>query len=115
MSSGILQRTNFYNYPCISAVCPSGQYLTSAGDCALCPQGFYKDNTKGVDYRFGQCEQCPVNFTTNGTGAISEDECNIGEIYCKTINISQRYTVKPVLNHHQRERAKMVTYNCTAL
>ena len=63
----------------IVAACPSGHVMADGGNCEPCPRGYFKDNDKGPEFTFGQCERCPEEFITAGTGATSVDQCNVGE------------------------------------
>ncbi|KAK3591334.1 hypothetical protein CHS0354_028441 [Potamilus streckersoni] len=56
--------------------CQSGyeRVPNNATGCQACQQGFYKDNNLGI---YSTCTQCPANFTTNRTAAVSSAECNI--------------------------------------
>lgn len=53
--------------------CPDGQYK-SAGLCQPCPIGYYRNN---LNYEFGQCELCHIEFVTANVGAKTAAECTI--------------------------------------
>ncbi|XP_052765018.1 uncharacterized protein LOC128206514 isoform X2 [Mya arenaria] len=54
--------------------CPSGQQMTSNG-CQSCPRGYYRDENDGL---FLPCKMCDIEFITPGVGAISENQCIVG-------------------------------------
>ncbi|KAK3091097.1 hypothetical protein FSP39_017083 [Pinctada imbricata] len=54
--------------------CNAGQQYSGMA-CEDCPMGTYKIG--GDDFKFEQCQMCPENYTTNGTGKTNDTECNI--------------------------------------
>lgn len=56
-----------------------GDYIKTAGTAATaCPKGTYNDEPlHTINYGgTSSCKSCPKGYTTSGTGAKSEDECN---------------------------------------
>ncbi len=63
---------------CFRYVWP-GDYIKTAGAVSTqCPKGTYNDTSlHSVNYGgTTSCKSCPKGYTTSGTGAKSEDECN---------------------------------------
>jgi hypothetical protein len=58
------------------AICPDGyeQVNTTSVSCELCPVGYYRNQT---EHPFEQCQLCPVEFITDGMGAVTVEECSI--------------------------------------
>ena len=61
----------------IAVSCPPGSESKNMQTCEPCAKGFYKE-IAGV----GSCKPCAQGLTTSGTGATSEDQCNIGNMTC---------------------------------
>ncbi|ESP03827.1 hypothetical protein LOTGIDRAFT_230171 [Lottia gigantea] len=54
--------------------CVSGEEKNANGTCDTCQRGYYKDNKEGL---FGECNLCPIEFITLGTGAKQASDCNV--------------------------------------
>ena len=61
----------------IAVSCPAGSESKNMQTCEPCDKSFYKE-IAGV----GSCKPCAQGLTTSGTGATSEDQCNIGILAC---------------------------------
>ncbi|KAK3579234.1 hypothetical protein CHS0354_033305 [Potamilus streckersoni] len=70
----VTNRTGSISISDCSFFCPSGYYKVGINSCESCPIGTYKDSA--ID-RFGTCQQCPPDSTTNGTRTTSIAFCNV--------------------------------------
>ena len=70
-----MHNINFILSSAHTVICDAGfEVYFTPGLCEPCRMGYWKD-ARSIDL----CQLCPEHLVTNGTGATSEAECNLGK------------------------------------